>query len=249
MNTLLQEYLIVPNWPAPNSIRAVSTTRLGGVSALPYDSLNIAEHVNDHPSCVSENRRILAISAGYVTEPAWLKQVHGNQVIAAEASRKLETADAAWTCKRGLPCVVMTADCLPILLCDRFGTVVAAAHAGWRGLACSVIEATVSSMGVAPEELLAWLGPAIGPLSFRIGDEVRSAILANDAGSIDCFQPSLIAGYWLADIYQLARRQLSKLGVQAVFGGGFCTFSELQRFFSYRREGQTGRMASLIWLV
>ncbi len=247
MNTLLQEYLIVPNWPAPDSIRALSTTRLGGVSSPPCDSLNMAEHVNDDPACVSENRRILAASAGYVTEPAWLKQVHGNQVIAAEEIRKLETADATWTCKKGKPCVVMTADCLPILLCDRFGTVVAAAHAGWRGLARGVIAATVLRMGVAPEELLAWLGPAIGPLSFIIGDEVRAAILASDAGSIDCFRPSL--GYWLADIYQLARRQLSQLGVKAIFGGGFCTFSEVKRFFSYRREGQTGRMASLIWLI
>ena len=168
-------------------------------------------------------------------------------MVAAETVSTPVAADAAFTREPGRPCVVMTADCLPVLLCDRAGTVVAAAHAGWRGLAGGVIAATVARMATPPGELLAWLGPAIGPEAFEVGDEVRAAFLARDAGHIDSFRPSP-TGRWLADLYELARRQLTGLGISAIYGGEFCTFSEPERFFSYRRENCTGRMASLIWL-
>ncbi|MFO1423013.1 MAG: peptidoglycan editing factor PgeF [Candidatus Competibacteraceae bacterium] len=240
--------IIIPDWPAPARVRAASTTRHDGVSPPPYDSLNLADHVGDDPARVAENRRRLAAVAGYPAEPAWLQQVHGSRVVAAETVREPVVADAAWTRQLGRPCVVMTADCLPILLCDRAGTVVAAAHAGWRGLAEGVIAATVAQLNVPPMELLAWLGPAIGPDAFEVGDEVRAVFLELDGGNVACFRPSP-AGRWLADIYELARRQLRGLGVSAVYGGEFCTFGEPERFFSYRRESRTGRMATLIWLV
>lgn len=241
------EDLIVPDWPAPARVRAVSTTRHGGVSAPPYGSLNLAEHVGDDPACVAENRRRLMAAVGYPAEPAWLQQVHGTTVIAAGQACAPMAADAAWTREPGQPCVVMTADCLPVLLCDRAGTVVAAAHAGWRGLASGVIATAVTSMKASPVELLAWLGPAIGPDAFEVGAEVRTAFLELDADNADCFQPSP-AGRWLADLYELARRQLRALGVSAVYGGDYCTFGDSKRFFSYRRENPTGRMATLIWL-
>ncbi|KAB2933690.1 MAG: peptidoglycan editing factor PgeF [Candidatus Contendobacter sp.] len=241
------EHLIFPNWPAPVQVRAISTTRHGGISSPPYDSLNLAEHVGDDPACVAANRRRLAAAVGYLAEPAWLEQVHGTNVIDAGTIREPVAADAAWTRAAGRPCVVMTADCLPVLLCDRAGTMVAAAHAGWRGLAGGVIAATVGEMKVPPTELLAWLGPAIGPDAFEVGEEVRAAFVALDGANASCFKPSP-AGRWLADIYGLARRQLRRLGVSAVYGGEFCTFGESERFFSYRRESRTGRMATLIWL-
>ena len=248
MNERQLESLILPDWPAPVRVRAVSTTRCGGVSPSPYASLNLAEHVGDNPVCVAENRRRLAAMAEYPAEPAWLEQVHGIHTVAAETVRAPVAADAAWTRAAGRPCVVMTADCLPVLLCDRAGTVVAAAHAGWRGLVGGVIAATVARMDTPSTELLAWLGPAIGSDAFEVGEEVRAAFLALDAGAAVCFRPSP-AGRWLADIYELARRQLRRLGVAAIYGGEFCTFSEPERFFSYRRENRTGRMATLIWLA
>jgi len=189
----------------------------------------------------------LAAAIGLSADPAWLHQVHGAAVVAASTVDAPVAADAAWTRKSGRACVVMTADCLPVLLCDRAGTVVAVAHAGWRGLAGGVIAATVAAMTVPSAGLLAWLGPAIGPEAFEVGDEVRAAFLALDVGNAACFRPSP-AGRWLADIYALARRQLRGLGVAAVYGGEFCTFSDSARFFSYRREGKTGRMATLIGL-
>ena len=248
MNDLQFKHLILPDWPAPTRVRAVTTTRHGGVSLPPYARLNLAEHVGDDPACVAENRRRLAAVVGYAHEPAWLEQVHGTHVVAAEMVCAPVVADAAWTRQPGRPCVVMTADCLPVLLCDQTGTVVAAAHAGWRGLASGVLAATVAQMGVPPAELLAWLGPAIGSAAFEVGEEVRAAFLKLDADNAGCFQPSP-AGRWLADIYALARRQLRRLGVPAIYGGVCCTFSEPERFFSYRREHRTGRMANLIWLT
>ncbi|MCP5159019.1 MAG: peptidoglycan editing factor PgeF [Gammaproteobacteria bacterium] len=245
----LRESLLLPNWPAPVRVRSISTTRQGGVSQQPYNSLNPADHVGDEPACVAENRRRLAAALDLVKEPAWLEQVHGTTVVAAETvtASVSVVADAAWTREPGQPCVVMTADCLPVLLCDRAGTVVAAAHAGWRGLAAGVIGATVARLETPPAELLAWLGPAIGPEAFEVGDEVRATFTTLDARNTSCFRPSP-AGRWLADLYQLARRQLQGLGVSAVYGGEFCTLSEPERFFSYRREPRTGRMATLIWL-
>ena len=248
MSDLQRKESIIPGWPAPARVRAASTTRLGGISSPPFDSLNLAEHVGDDPTLVAENRRRLAAMLGYSTEPAWLEQVHGITVVAAEMVRAPVVADAAWTHVPGQPCVVMTADCLPVLLCDRAGTVVAAAHGGWRGLAGGILAATVARLEMPPRKLLAWLGPAIGPDVFEVGDEVRAAFLALDAGNAGCFRPSP-AGRWLADIYALAQRQLRGLGVREIYGGDYCTFGEPERFFSYRRENRTGRMATLIWLV
>ena len=247
MNKQPSESFIIPDWPAPTTVQALSTTRWGGVSRPPYASLNLADHVGDGPAHVAENRRRLSVLAGLPAEPAWLEQVHGTVVVTAESVLKPVAADAAFTRQPGRPCVVMTADCLPVLFCDRAGSVVAAAHAGWRGLAGGVLGATVARLATPPENLLAWLGPAIGPQAFEVGDEVRAAFLALDAGNADGFQPSP-TGRWLADLYVLARRQLQTLGVTAIYGGDGCTFSEPERFFSYRRENRTGRMATLIWL-
>lgn len=250
MSELRLESLLIPDWPAPSRVRAVSTTRHGGVSAPPFDRLNLAGHVGDDPACVAENRRRLAVALGYAQQPAWLEQVHGCTVASAATASQAATpvtADAAWTAAPGQPCVVLTADCLPVLLCNQAGTLAAAAHAGWRGLAGGVLAVTVACLAETPGQLLAWLGPAIGPTAFEVGPEVREAFLALDADNAAGFQPSP-AGRWLADLYALARRQLHGLGIRAVYGGGFCTYQESERFFSYRRQTQTGRMASLIWL-
>lgn len=244
----LKNSLLLPDWPAPKRVRAVSTTRLGGVSLPPYDSLNLGDHVGDVPERVAVNRRWLWQVLELPAEPFWLNQIHGNHVVMAEQVDTPVEADAAYTRQIGPVCVVMTADCLPILLCDRAGSCVAAAHGGWRGLAGGVIAATVKCMGCAPEALQAWLGPAIGSTAFEVGSEVRQTFLELDPGSSVCFQPSP-AGRWLADIYELARQQLRALGITAIYGGDWCTFSERERFFSYRRDGRTGRMASLIWLT
>jgi len=228
-------------------VRALTTTRAGGVSRSPYDSLNLGDHVGDAPEAVAKNRDLLASELGLPSAPAWLKQVHGIEVVEAMPGCTVPTADAAFTDQAGVVCAVMTADCLPVLLCDLDGRVVAAAHAGWRGLADGVIEATVARMAVEPGRLLAWLGPAIGPDAFEVGDEVRDTFIAYDPVAEKAFRRSP-KGRWLADIYLLARQRLSALGVTRVYGGDFCTYQDEQRFFSYRRDGVTGRMASLIWL-
>lgn len=204
--------------------------------------------MGDDPTAVATNRQRLAEALELPAEPAWLNQVHGNRVAAAERVCVPVEADAACTQEPGRVCVVMTADCLPVLLCDRLGSRVAIAHAGWRGLAEGVISATVARMGCHPGDLLAWLGPAIGPDAFEVGEEVRAAFLALDLDNHSHFKPSP-AGRWLADIYGLARRQLRALGISSVYGGHWCTFTDRERFFSYRRDGRTGRMASLIWLT
>lgn len=236
----------VPDWPASAPVRALQTTRRGGVSIAPWDSLNLGDHVGDDPACVLSNRAVL--HRELPGEPAWLKQVHGTRVVdAAEACVVPMEADSAYTREPGAVCVVMTADCLPVLFCNRAGTVVAAAHAGWRGLQSGVLESTIAAMGEAPSKLLAWLGPAIGPACFEVGDEVRAAFISGDAGAAEAFAPSA-HGKWLADIYCLARRRLQAAGVTSIHGGGLCTVSDHERFFSYRRDGVTGRMASLIWI-
>ncbi len=238
---------IVPDWPAPARVRALSTTRAGGVSAAPYASLNLGTHVGDDPACVAANRA--RVRSLLPAEPCWLNQVHGTAVVDAATAAGVPAADAAVSRTPGAVCVVMTADCLPVLLCDRAGTVVGAAHAGWRGLHGGVIEACVAAMQVAPSEIMAWLGPAIGPQAFEVGDEVRAAFVAADPGADAAFRPAGAPGKWLADIYLLARRRLAALGVTAIHGGEGCTVAEPARFFSFRRDGATGRMASLIWLV
>lgn len=238
---------IVPDWPAPPGIRCLATTRRGGVSQGVYSSLNLGDHVGDDPMAVVANRDI--VSQGVGARPVWLNQVHGTRVVdVAEADGNCPPeADAAFARCAGVACAVMTADCLPVLFCDDAGTVVAAAHAGWRGLQAGVLEATIAAIGVPAGNLMAWLGPAIGPQAFEVGREVRDAFVGVHAEAAAAFNPAA-GGKWLADIYLLARLRLKGQGVERVFGGDFCTVTEADRFFSYRRDGQTGRMASLIWL-
>ncbi|WP_373389189.1 peptidoglycan editing factor PgeF [Pseudomonas alcaligenes] len=236
---------LLPDWPAPANVRACVTTRAGGVSQAPFDGLNLGDHVEDEPQAVTENRRLLVERLG--CRPAWLKQVHSPDVVAADPAQ-VPTADASWTATPGTACAVLTADCLPALFCDRAGTRVAAAHAGWRGLAGGVLENTVAALGGKPDELLVWLGPAIGPQSFEVGAEVREAFVAQHAEAERAFVPSANAGKYLADLYSLARIRLAAIGVTAVHGGGLDTFSD-PRFFSYRRAARTGRFASLVWLA
>lgn len=235
---------ITPDWPAPAGVRALSTLRGGGVSREGYAGLNLAHHVGDDPEAVRENRDRLLRAAGIPVEPCWLEQVHGTGVIDADDWQPGVQADAAFARYPDVVCAVLTADCLPVLLSARDGSAVAAIHAGWRGLAAGVIEATANAIGAG--ELIAWLGPAIGPQAFEVGEEVRAAFVAADAGAAAAFRPSP-AGRWLADLYQLARRRLQTVGIAEVYGGGACTYSDANRFYSYRRDGQTGRMASLIW--
>lgn len=239
---------IVPDWPAPARVRALLTTRSGGVSPAPYASLNLGDHVGDEARNVAENRA--RVAACLPAAPRWLNQVHGSTVLelGLDAISPPPEADAALAREPGQVCAVMTADCLPVLLCDQAGTVVAAAHAGWRGLHGGVLERTVAAMARPGGQLLAYLGPAIGPESFEVGDEVRDLFVADSAEAQAAFKP-LRPGKWLANIYLLAHQRLARLGIHAVYGGGFCTVREAGRFFSYRRDGATGRMASLIWLA
>lgn len=236
-----------PEWPAPRQVRAASTLRSGGVSEPPFDDFNLAMHVGDATTAVQRNRRRLHAALQLPREPCWLDQVHGSNVVEAGEWVSPPKADACIARSPDQVCVVMTADCLPVLFCSRDGDRVAAAHAGWRGLAGGVLDSTVSSLGLPGAELLAWLGPAIGPQAFEVGDEVRIAFMAREAAAERAFVPS-VNGRWLADLYQLARLELARLGVHAVYGGGECTFNDAARFYSYRRDGKTGRMASLIWI-
>lgn len=240
---------MVPAWPAPATVRAACTTRVGGVSVGPHAALNVGSRCGDDPAAVAENRRRLAEALALPSTPHWLAQVHGTRVIEAQAGGTEAEADAAWTDRPGIVCVAQAADCLPVLLCDDAGTVVAAAHAGWRGLCAGVLEATVTALPVAPERLLAWLGPAIGPNDFEVGDEVRGAFVAVDPRAASAFRPGQRPQHWLADLYELARQRLARVGVVRVYGGGESTFADPQRFYSFRRDGVCGRMAALIWRV
>jgi polyphenol oxidase len=244
MSSGLSKSFIIPDWPAPSHIQAIQTTRVGGVSVAPYDSLNLGDHVKDNAHHVAKNRQLL--NAFVPSEPVWLNQVHGVRVIDAAYSSCLESADAAYTTKANVVCVTMTADCLPILLCDIQGTVVAAVHAGWRSLCDGVIEATVEAMQVEAKSLMAWLGPAIGPNAFEVGNDVRSQFIMQDANAAKAFKPK--ADKWLGDLYQIARLRLQRLDINAIYGGGECTYSDPTQFFSFRRDGDTGRMATLIWI-
>lgn len=239
---------VYPDWPAPANVRALTTTRVGGFSQGPYTSLNLGDHVGDDPETVARNRAWLREALRLPLEPLWLKQVHGTNVVAAVAAHIGVTADGAWTDRPGVVCAVLTADCLPVFVCDCRGTKVALLHAGWRGLAAGVIEAGVRALATPGAELLAWLGPAIGPDSYEVGDDVRRVFLDDDPGAAEGFRPAR-AGRWHADLYALARRRLRQQGVCAVYGGGHCTRREGDTFYSFRRDGATGRMASLIWLA
>ncbi len=240
---------IAPDWQVPANVRAMVTTRAGGVSRGAFASLNLGFRAGDDRAAVEENRRRL--SALLPEAPRWLRQVHGTIVADADAlarSAAPPEADAAVARRAGTVCAVLVADCMPVLLVDDDGCVVGAAHAGWRGLNAGVIEATVAAMRVPASRLQAWLGPAIGPRAYEVGDEVREAFLARDEQATRAFSPSR-AGHWLLDLYAVARQRLRTCGVQRVSGGDWCTHSEPQRFFSYRRDRVTGRMAALIWLA
>ena len=236
-----------PDWPAPLSVRAVMTTRAGGVSAGSYASFNLAAHVGDDESAVAENRRRLRSVLSLPSEPPWLEQVHGVAVAIVPGTRTAP-ADAVVSFERGGVCAVLVADCLPVFLANRDGDRVGLAHAGWRGLAAGVIEATVAALDCDPARLVAWLGPAIGPTAFEVGAEVRAAFTARDPGAAAEFRAGR-DGRFLADLPGLARRRLAACGVRSVHSGRLCTYSDPARFFSYRRDGVTGRMAALAWLA
>jgi YfiH family protein len=238
------------DWPLPSGLRAAFTTRTGGVSATPWDTFNIAAHVGDEPADVAANRVRLKELLALPGEPCWLNQVHGVEVcnLDSTASDLPVTADAAIASAPGRVCAVMVADCLPVLFASRDGRKVAAAHAGWRGLAAGVLEQTVAALGVQGGELTVWLGPAISAENFEVGDEVRAAFIVADPGAAAAFVPNS-RGRWQADLVGLARRRLTALGVTDVSGGDWCTFADRERFFSHRRDGRGGRMAALIWGV
>ncbi len=245
--------VIRPDWPAPAAIRAVFALRRGGVSRPPFDSLNLGLHTGDDPEAVAENRRRLREALALPSEPAWLTQVHGAAVVRLEQVTPVEPrADAAATRLPGRVCAIQVADCMPVLIAARDGSAVAAAHAGWRGLAAGVLEATIRALGaepfrIAPQDLMAWMGPAIGPRHFEVGDEVREAFIAGDAGAESAFTRNA-RGRWQCDLYLLARRRLAAAGVRDVHGGGWCTYADPARFYSYRRDGRCGRMAAMVWI-
>lgn len=236
------------DWPAPGRVRVLATLRTGGVSAAPYDSFNLAQHVGDDPARVAANRASLRERGGLPDEPLWLNQVHGCAVVIHDGPQASPpTADAAVAFEPGRVCAVMTADCLPVVLADRAGRRVGVAHAGWRGLAGGVVEATVQALGVPAADLVAWLGPAIGQAAFEVGPEVRAAFVQRLPAAEAAFLPGA-PGKFQADLYALARAVLAQAGVADVHGGGWCTATDRERFFSFRRDGHTGRMATLAWL-
>lgn len=242
---------IRPQWPAPANVCALTTTRIGGVSSAEFDSLNLGDHVGDNPAAVATNRKLLRDACAGLEAISWLEQVHGTALVAADSQRR-QRADAQYTRQEGLACAIMTADCLPVLFCDRAGAQVAAAHAGWRGLCAGVLETTAARFA-DPAQVLVWLGPAIGPANFEVGPEVREQFLAATpalAAQIDaCFTAGTRPQHYLADIYALARLRLQSADVTAIYGGGLCTYTDRARFFSYRRDGRCGRMASLIYRI
>jgi YfiH family protein len=242
----VSDALLTLDWRLPPGVHAAFTTRRGGVSAPPCDALNLGDHVGDAPAHVVENRARLRKLLSLPAEPAWLQQVHGVEVADLDAASFTRTADAAISKAAGKVCVIMVADCLPVLFASRDGRSIAAAHAGWRGLAAGVLERTVDALGVAPAELNAWLGPAISQPHFEVGDEVREAFVAGDPGAEAGFRPNA-RGRWQADLAGLARRRLAALGVSEVAGGQWCTYANREQFFSHRRDGRCGRMAALIW--
>lgn len=239
---------IYPDWPAPQNVRALTTTRVGGYSAAPFDSFNLSLRSGDNIEHVKRNRALLIESAGLPAEPVWLRQVHGNRVIDAADSEPYSEADGSYTQQPRVVCAVLTADCCPVFLCDRHGNGVAVLHCGWRGVARGLIEQGVARMKVLPADLLGWLGPAIGPNSFEVGDDVYEAFAVHDRNAGTAFKRQE-NGRWLADIYALVRQRLQAVGVTKISGANYCTVLERQRFFSYRRDRVCGHMASLIWMV
>jgi polyphenol oxidase len=242
--------IITPDWPASPVVRAAFTMRTGWVSAAPYDSLNLGDRIGDSSDAVAENRRRVRERLGLTAEPVWLEQVHGVEVVdldAEPAAAMPPVADASMTRSAGRVCAIRVADCMPVLFASRAGSGIGAAHAGWRGLAGGVLEATVRRLRTPPSQLIAWMGPAIGPDHFEVGDDVRAAFMAADANAASAFVANA-RGRWQCDLYAIARRRLAAIGVSGVYGGGWSTFADRARFFSYRRDGQCGRMAALIWI-
>ncbi len=237
---------LLPDWPAPTNIHAYTSTRGGGFSHPPFDSFNLGRHVGDDETDVQANRQQLVQQLNLPAEPVWLDQVHGTGVVDLSNAVEGCEGDASFAREAHRVCGVMTADCLPVLFCDRQGQTVAAAHAGWRGLLAGVLESTLDAMDCEPEDIMAWLGPAIGPDHFEVGEEVFQAFVQQSADSAQAFKANR-PGHYLANIYQLSRLRLQKWGVSRIYGGDLCTFQEQDRFFSFRRDGQTGRMVSLIW--
>lgn len=237
---------ITPDWPAPSRVRAFSTLRRGGASKSPFHSLNLADHVGDEPEAVAENRARLARFLSLPASPAWLRQEHSSCVVTATRAKATTVADASLATETGVICAVLTADCLPVLLCDERGARVAAVHAGWRGLASGILQNTVNAMHVARANLMAWMGPAIGPQAFEVGPEVRARFLQQDSRHMGAFRPAA-GDRWMVDIYELARQILMSTGICRIYGGHWCTQSAPDDFFSYRRDRITGRMATVIW--
>jgi YfiH family protein len=241
----IDPHWIVPDWPAPARVKALVTTRHGGASTGSHASLNLSFDCGDDPACVRENRERLR--AHLPAEPKWMQQVHATRIIAADRVTRVEAADASIAREAGTVCVVMIADCLPVLLCSAAGDVIGIAHAGWRGLAAGVIEATVQAMACPPADLIAWLGPAIGPDAFEVGDEVHTAFIEAGHNTEPAFRRKS-PHKWLADLHELARERLRKCGILSVHGAPACTYGDPERFFSYRRARTTGRMAALLWM-
>ncbi|MDQ8040050.1 MAG: peptidoglycan editing factor PgeF [Rickettsiella sp.] len=240
--------LIIPEWPAPCWIKAATTTRHGGFSNHPFDSLNLGLYVGDNVNNVAQNHQLLKDSLGLKQDPLWLKQVHGTRIIAANTSFG-PVADAIYSCEPHVVCAVQTADCLPLLICSRTRYCVAAIHAGWKGLAAGIIENSIKTLDCPINDLLVWLGPAIGPQAFVVGEEVIAAFIEKDSKAQKFFK-RLDNKHWFANLYSLAKQQLKDLGIgiNAIYGGKYCTYTNKEQFFSFRRDRITGRMASLIWI-
>lgn len=239
---------LIPDWPAPVNIKSCVTKRRGGVSIGSFSSFNMGLRSGDVLEHILTNREQMAVDFGWQNKAQWLMQVHGTTVVTATTTGEEQEGDAVWTDQQALSCAVLTADCLPVLFCDQQGTVVAAAHAGWKGLLAGVLEETIKAMGKPSDQLMAWMGPAISQQHFEVGPEVRAAFVARDTDAKDAFSQGN-GDRWQADLYQLARQRLEVAGISSVYGGGLCTFSQLNEFFSYRRDGQaSGRLASVIWI-
>lgn len=247
-NPVMKINYIQPEWPAPPNIKAYCTLRTGGVSKPPFDSFNLATHVGDNENDVQKNRALLQSTLHLPTEPLWISQVHGIHAVQADTSAQNVTADASFTCKPNTICAVMTADCLPLLICDKEASYVAAIHAGWRGLAAGIIEHTIAKLPMPRESLLIWLGPAIGPTAFEVGAEIVELFAQHDKKARAAFQPT--KDKWLGDIYTLAKQRLADCNINPknIYGGEFCTYTDKDRFYSFRRDNITGRMANLIWI-
>jgi YfiH family protein len=239
---------IIPDWPAPPNVQARVTTRLSGYSQWPYDSFNLADHVGDDPIAVAANRELLKQALQLPAEPLWLQQVHGVNIVDASVAPIGCIADASYTMQPANICTVMTADCLPVLFCDRDGTKIAVAHAGWRGLSAGILENTLNTLKLRPNNVLVWLGPAIAQQSFEVDREVCDTFVGFLPQAVAAFTPTR-PNHWIADLYLLARQRLNHSGITAIYGGEHCTYTDVRRFYSYRRDKRTGRIASLIWLA